>query len=269
MPEAPPLTLQLALRIEGLIAPSVPIDASRSEPGAPAVAKFGQHTIAMKARGGKPSNKVFCFGHDDVAYLDAILEFYAVDDLEPSFYLSPMRYSPDVAAALIRAGFVQRDFAQTILYGVPEPSPAPPTPHVSIEPVTTENLDIYVHTLADGFEWPDAWRNAAIEGARKGFGTRPGSHTFLARFDGEPAGVGSLGVRDGRIGSLAEGAVVPKFRRRGCHLALVRHRMHVAHQLGCDFMLGAANFGNSSFGNQQRAGLRLAYIESGWFRMKN
>jgi hypothetical protein len=36
--------------------------------------------------------------------------------------------------------------------------------------------------------------------------------------------------------------------------------------LGCTLVTGAANFGSGSFRNQLRAGLRLAYVESGWRR---
>ena len=32
-------------------------------------------------------------------------------------------------------------------------------------------------------------------------------------------------------------------------------------------VIGSADFGSGSFRNQQRAGLRLAYIESGWRRV--
>jgi len=67
--------------------------------------------------------------------------------------------------------------------------------------------------------------------------------------------------------SLGGGATVPRFRGKGCHLALVRHRLDVAYMLGATLVMGGANFGSGSFRNQLRAGLRLAYIESGWRRV--
>jgi len=90
---------------------------------------------------------------------------------------------------------------------------------------------------------------------------------FLARIKGEPAGVASLKMRD-NIASLMEGAVVPSQRGKGCHLALLRHRLHVAYSLGATLILGGANFGSGSFRNQLRVGLRLAYIESTWKRSR-
>jgi hypothetical protein len=87
----------------------------------------------------------------------------------------------------------------------------------------------------------------------------------LARYQGEAAGVASLGRRDG-VASLGGGAVVPKHRGKGCHLALVNHRLYAAHAIGCELVLGGASFGSASFRNQQRGGLRLAYVESAWSR---
>ena len=260
--EVPLLTQDLAQRIERLVAPEPALPASTAEPWPLTVAQFGR-TIAAKAKGGRPSNKVFCFGHDDLARLDEILAFYAVDDLEPEFYLSPARFTDAVGAALEAVGFSQFDFQQAILYGVPSSELTSPPRHISIERVTADNLEDYLVTMADGFEMPPAWRGAAIEESRRRF---PGEEQrFLARVAGEPAAVATLRVREG-VASLGGGATTPRHRKRGCHLALVRHRLDVAYLLGCALVIGGANYASGSFRNQLRAGLRLAYVESGWRR---
>jgi len=260
--EVPLLTLDLARRIERLVAPEPTIPPPGAGPEAVRVTQFGR-TIAAKARGGRPSNKVFCFGHDDLGRLNDILAFYASDGLEPTFYLTSVGFSPAVSAALTKAGFVQCEFEQAILYGLPSTELASPPRHITIERVTLENLEDYVLALADGFEMPRAWREAGIEEARRTFMSE--EHRFIARVDGEPAAVATLRTREGTA-SLGGGATVPRFRGKGCHLALVRHRLDVAYMLGCSLVIGAANFGAGSFRNQLRAGLRLAYIESGWRR---
>jgi len=260
--ELPLLTLELTRRIERLVAPEPAVPAVDAPPGTITVAQFGR-TVAAKATGGRPSNKVFCFGPDDVARLDAILEFYAADGLVPMFYLTPAGFTSEVASALGGAGFAQTEFRQSILYGLPSSSLSAPPSAITIERVTADTLDDYVRTVADGFETPAAWRDAAMAEVRGRF--TPNDHRFLARVDGEPAAVATLRVRDG-VASLGGGATVPRHRNRGCHLALVRHRLDVAYLLGCTFVIGAADFGSGSFRNQMRAGLRLAYIESGWQR---
>lgn len=263
MPEAPPLTAALADRIEHCIAHAH--FSSGDGPEADAVdAVFFGRTVALRSTRGRPRNEVFRFGRDDIHRLPEILDFYASVQVEPRIFLGPTGFSGDVATALSEAGFRQCDYEQGILYGLSLPDPPTPPASTTIEPVTRGNLDEYVQALADGFTWPPEWREAAMRNTRDGF---PGTaHSLLARFDGQAVGVGSVTVDDGGVARLGGGAVVPEFRRRGIHLALVRHRLHVAHEAGCNLVLSSASFGSASFANQQRAGLRLAYIECEWRR---
>lgn len=104
------------------------------------------------------------------------------------------------------------------------------------------------------------WDESGKVESRSRFG-EPGRRELLARFDGEPAGTGVLTVRGGH-GALGPASVVPGLRGRGCHTALIHARLHLAHQLKCEIVHSGGSFGSTSFRNQQRAGLRLAYVES-------
>lgn len=247
------------------MAPDVTAPGVLPPPDVPLVVRFGK-TIAAKARFGRPTNKVFCFNRDDVGRLDEILAYYAADTLDPTFYLTPASFHGDVAAALTAAGFHQFEFQQAILYGVPSRELTGAPRDIAIERISPANLDEYLVTMADGFEWSPEWRDAAIEGVRKGFSPNE-QHSFLARFRGEPAAVATLRIRDG-VASLGGGATTPRFRRHGCHTALLRHRLDVAYLLGCSMVTSGADFGSGSFRNQLRVGLHLAYIESGWRRRR-
>jgi len=258
----PLLTLDLVRRLERLVAPEVTLPGSSPLPGQPLVTQFGR-TIAAKARGGRPSNKVFCFNSADIPHLDEILAYYTADDLEPTFYLSPVGFTRGVASALDARGFFQSEFVQAMLYGVPSSELTSPRPGITIERVTTDNLEEYIETYATGFEWPSEWRDAAMDDTRTSF--TPDQQRYLARLNGQAAAVATLRIRDG-VASLGGGATIPECRGNGCHLALVRHRLDVAYMLGATLVIGGADFGSGSFRNQLRSGLRLAYIESGWSR---
>jgi hypothetical protein len=117
--------------------------------------------------------------------------------------------------------------------------------------------------MADGFEMPVERSGSVVEESRRRFSGE--EQRFLARVAGEPAAVATLRVREG-VASLGGGATTPRHRNKGCHLALVRHRLDVAYLLGCALVIAGANYGSGSFRNQARAGLRLAYVESGWRR---
>jgi hypothetical protein len=258
MSEAPPLTRELAAQIERHVA-------SGSLSDNPQVRQFGE-TLAGKAVGGRPRNRIFCFGDSDLPHLGDILAFYEIDNLKPRFSLSPMRFTTELAAVLIDVGFCHYSFEQAILYGQPSKAPSSLTPGMTVERVTPSNLNEYVHAVADAFEWPAEWRGDAMDGIRDSF--NPDAWSFLARFLGEPAGVASLDCDQNGIASLRQGAVIPKFRNKRCHLALVQHRLFVAHELGCSLVVGGAAFNSSSFQNQQRAGMRLAYVETEWGPLK-
>lgn len=255
------LNLDLVRRIERVLAPEVPPAQEIQDPSVPVVRQYGR-TIASKAKGGRPTNTVFCFGADDLEHLDAILAFYSSDGLEPTFYLTPTGFTRDVARALSSRGFSQLEFQQAILYGVPSTFSAPPL-GVTVERVTAQTLDDFARATAAGFEWPREWRDDAMENIRRAF--RANAYHFLVRYRDQAVGVGSLVLRED-VAILEDAGVVPEFRGRGCHAALLQHRLQAAQEAGCTLVIGAADFGSASFRNQQRVGLRLAYIESGWAR---
>jgi hypothetical protein len=237
-----------------------------SDQNEPGVEKryFGM-TVAIKASTSPWKNGVFNFNSDDLHHLDDILAFYEVDGLHTSFYLLPTGFSSDLAKALTAAGYYQADFKQALLYGVPLATLLPYPEGITVETVSHRNIDIFSEANVEGFEYPVGWRESIKAGLHSQLESA-NTHLFLARCEGEPAGTAIMTVRNG-MGSLSGGSVVPGFRGKGCQLALILHRMHIAHQLGCNLIGSAAEFGSTSFRNQQRAGLRLAFIESGWKRL--
>lgn len=51
------------------------------------------------------------------------------------------------------------------------------------------------------------------------------------------------------------------------HTALLHKRLYVASELGCTLIESGATYGSTSFRNQLRAGLLIAYIESEWKKL--
>ena len=84
-------------------------------------------------------------------------------------------------------------------------------------------------------------------------------HLFLAELDGEPAGAGAMFVHRGLAG-LGPGTVLPAFRRRGVHAALIRERCRVAAGLGLDLVAAWAAADGQSERNMLRLGMRRAWV---------
>ncbi|MEP7358959.1 MAG: GNAT family N-acetyltransferase, partial [Anaerolineales bacterium] len=75
---------------------------------------------------------------------------------------------------------------------------------------------------------------------------------------------GILFVKDG-TGLMADAAAMPAFRGKGCHGALIRQRLVVAAERGCDLLTSFVEFGSASHRNLERAGLRVAYTKAMWW----
>ncbi|HLL89319.1 MAG TPA: GNAT family N-acetyltransferase [Tepidisphaeraceae bacterium] len=259
MDHPPLLTTDLAWRIERFSAPGEP---DGTAAGGVEVRRFGA-VVARKAPNAPWRNGVFCFGRDDVGRLGDVLAWFAADGIDPPFHLGPARFDATVAAALTDRGYGQAAFTQAILYGTPAALLAPAAEGVTVERVTPATYEAFAAVTAGGFGWPDAWRAAAVRGLIEDVSAADAPLAFLARYGGEPAGAATLTVRDS-VAGLGGGAVLSAFRARGCHLALVRHRVAIAAELGCELIVGGADYGSSSFRNQYRVGLRLAYVEATW-----
>lgn len=169
--------------------------------------------------------------------------------------------------SLHAAGFRLDEWKQTILYGLPSSEQVAPPAGITVEPVTPDTIEAAAEVAAEGNGWHPGWRERAKDGIRQRLG-RQGFTLFLARLAGQPAGVGELSRSHAspRWCGLGGGAVIPRFRNQGVHTALLRHRLHAASQTGCELVLSGADFDTPSFRNQQRLGLRLAYIEATWKR---
>jgi hypothetical protein len=253
---------QIARRIERdvgercAVALQCDIDEGRAQ-GAE-VRRFGQ-TIVLK-KDAWPGSRVFCFSTDDVEHLPEILAFLGHD--APRFYLSSNGFSAQVGQALGAAGFYQDDLGQTLTYGAPHEALLPPPSGIDIKRVDGDSVELFLDVMAEGFGWEPAWREGAKDSERLAL-KRPYYHPFLAYCEGEPAGTGVLKV-DRDVGNVVQCATVPRFRGKGCQLALLHRRLFEAGRLGCGLVVSGAVYGSSSLRNQHRAGLRIAYIESAW-----
>jgi hypothetical protein len=227
------------------------------------VGRFGQ-MVVINSNEHRWMNGVYCFGKEDLPRIAEILAFCG--DANVPFHLSPLGFDEKVGAALSAAGFGQVAFEQTELFGYATPHGAPSNSDIVIERVERDTAALYAELHAQAFGWPAERREWAKEGIRRRT-NREDIHAFIARYQGEPASVAVLEIRD-RVASLQHGGTLPAFRGRGCQLALIRHRLHLAHQMACEFVIGGAAFNSISLRNQLRCGLQIAYIESTWTRSR-
>ncbi|HYO84419.1 MAG TPA: GNAT family N-acetyltransferase [Bryobacteraceae bacterium] len=88
----------------------------------------------------------------------------------------------------------------------------------------------------------------------------PGAQNLIARIDGRVAGGSAMSARNG-VASLFADAVLPDFRRRGVHGAMIAARLNRAVAGGCDVATAGTQPGSSSQRNYQRLGFEVAYTK--------
>jgi ribosomal protein S18 acetylase RimI-like enzyme len=185
--------------------------------------------------------------------------FLDADDVEPCVELDPFTdYGEDDAffAGLARHGLAQTGFHQTLI-GRPDALGDDVDDGFAVEPVGREAEAAYamIHERVFG---PGLLITALL--------SHPAFRCFLVSIDGTPVALGVLHVR-GKTASMANGITLPEFRGRGLQLTLLRYRIGIARELGCDLIVSQANPRNTSMRNQLRAGLSIAGTKAIWTRL--
>lgn len=170
----------------------------------------------------------------------------------------------EVTDALITEDFKVTSSASS-LYASPLPST---TPHeIDIIEVGESELTTFLDTINIGFGMPDT----VLEGMRanQSFWKQVDHwHLFLARIDGVPVGAAMLSMQDD-AGYLAAASTLPEFRHRGVQTALLATRIEKARAQGAKLVTGQAEWGGSSQGNMQRAGLQISHVRVLWTNQHN
>jgi len=128
---------------------------------------------------------------------------------------------------------------------------------LTIELVDEDHYEAWADLIARGF----ATDGALTEDDRAyhlGFARTRGVKCLIAKRDGVPAGAASIAMIQGEV-SLLAASTLPEHRRHGIHLALIRHRLGMAAEAGCDLAIYGAVPGSPSQRNAERAGFRVAY----------
>jgi GNAT superfamily N-acetyltransferase len=197
-------------------------------------------------------------GLDDPALLPDVLAFYAATE-QPCWITVPPYLSTAVTDALAAAGFAVESYSSAM---VAEPVPASPRSEFEVREISRGELDVFLDTMNIGFDQHPAML-ANLRRNQNFWCDVADWHLFLACVDGQPAGAAVLSVH-GEIGYLAACAVLPAFRARGVHAALIAARFEKARARQCRIVCGNAAWGSQSQRNQQRAGLVIAYVKSIW-----
>jgi GNAT superfamily N-acetyltransferase len=181
--------------------------------------QYGQATLRARA----PEDVPACIAALRQLYGSASV-MVLVDDRDRADQLHP---------ALIAAGCVQGP-QEAFLAHLGAVRAVPPIAHVTIEPVTTNNLHEYAVTKLNAFasrETAPPPDHVEAELALRAAELRGEGRFLLARWDGEPAAI--IGWYDGEDVFVFQLATRVPFRKRGIARLLLLHVLHDAYARSC------------------------------------
>lgn len=211
-------------------------------------------TFPVNRAGGLGLNGPVC--EDDLARIE---EFYRSRCAAPRVDLCPAA-DESLLALLRRRGYTVEGFMNVLWRPLPPlPGELEPVPGVKVTRPGPGEAELWLRTVAEGFEGGEAPPDARSILAPNFYGES--AQPFLAWIDGQPAGGGTFVSHEG-VAELGSASTRPAFRRRGVQLALLHARLHEAARAGNDVAMTLTTPGSPSQRNIERAGFRLAYTRT-------
>ncbi|MEI4828820.1 GNAT family N-acetyltransferase [Bacillus sp. FJAT-53711] len=223
---------------------------------------FGS-AMAFSAKGipGPSFNTVKGVTFTDKKEIDEVIDYYKKQEIPCRFEITPAHSTPELFEYLSQKGFYQTDF-HTTLYG-------DVTKNTISNEIIVRDLEEYeFHHFGDIYVKSFGMPTFTIDGVsqnNKVLHGKEGWNFYLALLENTPAAIGVLYANKG-IASLAASATLPHLQGKGCQTALLKQRMNVAKQLGCELVVGQARFGSISQNNMERTGMKIAYTKAIWMK---
>lgn len=224
--------------------------------------------LAVYAGEGAPLNKVAGMGYAGLPTDDELSR------VESLFHDRGAKVQIELSALaeiglgemLTRRGYALAGIENVLICRTDQQGITERVPGVVIEesPDFEQWLDVFVEGFLcpddQGIGAPEAFEREAIRSIIKDMSGCDTMRHYLATRDGVPVGGADMRVGDG-IAQLCGASTLPEHRRRGVQTALLRHRIAVSRDAGCDLMVTSALPGSKSQQNMQKQGFELAYAK--------
>ncbi|UOE53888.1 GNAT family N-acetyltransferase [Bacillus sp. CMF12] len=229
------------------------------------IKRIGQ-TTAFFARNipGPSFNLVKGFNEADAEVLDQIVDFYLGKGIPTRLEITPSNGSSDLLKMLHQKGFYQCDFHTTLFAEPSDLMDLPIHAGIDIRRMQRKDFGLFGEVYTKGFGMPGFLSQGIAENNEVLYGNENWVF-YLAFVNNEPAGIGVIFMEEG-VANLAAAAVLPSFRNRGVHSALIQARIYQAITNNSELVTGQARFGSASQNNMEKAGLKIGYTKAIWIR---
>lgn len=223
-------------------------------------------TYAMFDGIGSPCSQTFGFGlfsTPEAHQLDTLEEFFASRGAPVFHEVSPLA-DPSTLALLGDRGYRPIELTTVLHRATSAPINGASAGDVHVRPISDDEGRAWADASAKGWshlpELGDFMRDMGIvmTSARNVTG-------FVAEIDGVIAATGALSMHEG-VAMLAGASTIPAYRGRGAQNALLRARLKMAAEHGCELAAMGALPGSASQRNAERQGFLVAYTRTKWER---
>lgn len=226
----------------------------------PVVQKIGEGT-AIYGGDNLPINRVIGLGVTSPVsdtIIAEVSDFYAKLNATPHIDFCPL------ADGSLLTQLRQSDYKPTQLFTMlvrqlPATEYAPPDSEAHVAPA--DDMQLWTQTVSQGIigtdEIPEDDVNPIF--ARIAF-MRPDVYCHIAYINGVPAGAGAIAIQD-EVAVFFAVSTRTHFRRKGIQANLMKARLDLATEKGCELAMGLAIPGSTSERNLQRGGFKIAYTK--------
>jgi len=189
-----------------------------------------------------------------------VVDFFRARGAVPRVDVCPLA-DESLLTALRKRGFGLCRFVNVLARPLTAEDEVPAVPEdIVVREALPADEDLWVQTADAGFSDGKPMTESGRRLATMIFHL-PRSTKYLALLNGRIAGAATLLLYDG-YAALAGGSVLPEWRTRGVHAALIRARLLRARKLGCDLAGIFAAPGSGSQRNAERHGFHVIYSKA-------
>jgi len=222
------------------------------------IVSFGEPTAIRVAADFPQKNVVICFDGSCLSDLPEIISFYREVNRGFVFTLPYGSLDDDIFDALTQVGMRCGESGHVLAI-----APAMSESSLVVRPSPSEEKELYLDLYRRAFSTQRVvtdeqvsfqWLNDSLESAQR----------FVCEVDGEPAGMGSLNVLEGGA-YLSTAGVLPAFRGRGVHRALIAARVNAAFLASCEVAFGGGFLFGPPMMNFARSGFTILPLGATWW----
>jgi len=222
--------------------------------------RFGKATAIRVAADFPRKNVVVDFDASQLANLPEIISYFREVNKGFVFTLPFESLDSDTFDALCRLGF-RCDESSHVMAVLPNLMEW--TAGVTVRRSPVEEREAYLDLYRQSFatqrtvtetEIQFQWLNDCL----------PRAQRFVAEIDGQPAGMAAMNIHEGGA-YLSTAGVLPSYRGRSVHQALVAARVNAAFEVGCEVAFGGGHIFSPAMRNLGRCGFRLLPLGVTWY----